>query len=130
MGDAFLCFRCGADLAEVRRPITRRTHCPDCFAELHSCLMCKKYTTDFHTHCTDDRSDPPERKDSANFCSWFSPRYGAFDDRGKSQADAARGKLGSLFSEDQGEDASDAEPDEPARDESLSAAEALFGKDD
>lgn len=118
------CFKCGASLDQVPRPITRRSNCPDCSAELHCCLMCRRYTTRFHTKCDDERTDPPERKDSANFCEYYLPRSGAFDAHGKSEADAASAKLRSLFGEDGG-----GEP-AAADDDPISAAEALFRKDD
>ena len=137
MSGGFLCFKCGANLREVQRPITRLSHCPECFAELRCCLMCKKYTTVYHTKCTDERADPPERKDSANFCDWYSPRFGAFDPAGNSAADAARGELASLFDAGAVEPESGGTDEEAEREESpaaadgpVSAAEALFKKDD
>ena len=63
-----VCFKGGTSLDQVPRPITRRSHCPECFAELHSCLMCRRYTVKFQTRRHDERTDPPERSDNANFC--------------------------------------------------------------
>ena len=124
-----VCFKCGTSLDQVPRPITRRSHCPECFAELHCCLMCRRYTTRFHTKCEDERADPPERKDNANFCDYYKPRSGAFDAHGKMDADAAGSELKALFGrgeesggDEGGEDSS--EPDDPRDD-----ADALFRKD-
>jgi hypothetical protein len=121
-----VCFKCGTSLDQVPRPITRRSHCPECFAELYSCLMCRRYTTRFHSKCEDERADPPERKDNANFCEYFKPRSGAFDAHGKMDADAASNELNALFGKG---DAEAGESDDVGSDESRSAAEDLFQKD-
>lgn len=120
------CFKCGEDLKDVPRPITRMSHCPACFAELHCCLMCRKYTTRYHTRCTDERTDPPERKDSANFCDYFAPAPDAFDAAGYDADEAARAKAAELFG---GVDPSEVDAGEDEEDPT-SAAEALFKKED
>lgn len=117
-----VCFKCGASLKDIPRPITRLSHCPDCYAELHCCLMCRKYTERYHTRCTDERTDPPERKDTANFCDYFVPRPDAFDPQEKAADQAARERLAGLFGEAPPSD------EGPSDEEARQAAESLFGK--
>jgi hypothetical protein len=92
--------------------------------------MCRRYTTKFHTKCEDERADPPERKDSANFCEYYKPRAGAFDAYGKMEGDAASAQLKALFGQSGGETDEEDAPGAPAAaDDPLSAAESLFKKD-
>ena len=40
MSHNLACFRCGASLAALSLPLSRRDQCPDCSADLHVCKMC------------------------------------------------------------------------------------------
>jgi len=105
------------------------SHCKACFAELHACLMCSKYTTRFHRKCEDERTDPPERKDSANFCEYYKPRAGAFDAHGKMEGDAASAELKALFGKGtEADPTQDDGADQAPASDPRSAAEALFKK--
>lgn len=105
-GESLVCWKCGASLKDVPRPITRHSNCLSCYAELHSCVMCKRYDTRYPNRCSDERADPPVHKDSANFCDYFAPRPGTFDAGGKKASKRAQAELEALFG---GQDSTDAD---------------------
>lgn len=136
MGDnSLICWKCGASLEDVPRPITRHSNCPACYAELHCCVMCKSFDARYPNRCSDERADPPVHKDSANFCEFFKPRPNAFDttqDRESKQAKAelqalfgAEGGAGDAPEEGEAEDKSRPKTEEERAREEL---EKLFGK--
>jgi hypothetical protein len=43
MTHAIACFRCGASLAALSLPLSRRDECPECTASLHVCRMCRHF---------------------------------------------------------------------------------------
>lgn len=97
---SLVCWKCGASLKTVPRPLTRRSNCPECYAELHCCVMCKSYDNRYPNRCNDERADPPVHKDSANFCEYFKPMPNAFDAGGHKESRAAQAELKALFGED------------------------------
>lgn len=110
MGDkSLVCWKCGASLKKVPRPITRHSNCPACYAELHCCVMCKSYDTRYPNRCNDERADPPVYKDTANFCEFFKPLPNAFDPSQDQASKQAQAELKAMFGEDDGSD-EDAEP--------------------
>lgn len=90
------CWNCGASLAEIPRPISRHANCLQCHAELHACRLCRHFEPRRPTQCTEDRAEPPTRKDIANFCEWFEPTAVA-DGRVLDRNAAAKAKLDALF---------------------------------
>lgn len=134
---ALVCWKCGASLKNVPRPITRRSNCLACYAELHVCLMCKSYDTRYPNRCSDERADPPVHKDSANFCEFFKPKPDAFDAGGERASRKAEAELKALFGEDEGEAADgpqepSAEPEaapETEEEKARRELEKLFGRD-
>ncbi|MBA1146343.1 hypothetical protein H0Z60_04655 [Ectothiorhodospiraceae bacterium WFHF3C12] len=109
-----LCWKCGASLADVPRPITRHSNCPECYAELHCCRMCRKLDSRYTSGCSDERTDPPEDKGRANFCEYYSPSPEAFSAADAAEAARAKARLDALFGE--GADDGDGES-EPAESE-------------
>ncbi len=128
-----VCWNCGASLAEIPRPISRHANCPACFEDLHCCRLCRHYAPGITGQCEDDRTDPPIHKETANFCDFFRPVFGAYRARTGTQRDAARARLDALFDTPESapdEDASGA-PDVPSKEEEARAKlDALFGKGD
>ncbi len=61
--------------------------------------MCRKYDTRFTNKCDDDRTDPPLRKDTANFCDYFSPSSESFEAEERAASQAAATDLKALFGE-------------------------------
>ena len=50
--------------------------------------------------CLEDRADPPLQKENANFCDFYSPRSGAFEQKNADKGAAARTDLHGLFGAD------------------------------
>ena len=98
MAHDFACFRCGASLAALSLPFTRRDQCPECSVDLHVCRMCAHFDTRVARQCREDGAEDVKEKEQANFCDWFSPSRAAFDPQRRSEADRARAALEALFS--------------------------------
>ena len=90
------CWNCGASLAAIPRPISRQANCLTCHAELHACRLCRHYAPRHPAQCTEDRAEPPPRKDVANFCEWFEPTSVA-NARALDRNAAAKANLDALF---------------------------------
>ncbi len=101
---ALLCWNCGENLDDIPRPISRHASCPACFNELHCCRLCRHYDASKTATCFEDRADPPLQKENANFCDFFSPKFGAYEDRTSQKSDAARSDLEALFGADEAAD--------------------------
>lgn len=125
---SLVCWNCGQDLESIPRPISRHVQCPKCFEALHSCRMCRFHNPDVTGQCEDERADPPTRRESANFCEYFKPRFDAFAPRRSRDADAARARLDALFGNTAGNETADPAPPTPASpaDSARAALEALF----
>jgi len=100
------CFRCGAALASLSLPLSRRDACPDCSAHLHVCRMCRNFDATVPAQCLEEDAEDVTDKERQNFCDWFVPSEDAFDPATKEKAEKARQSLDSLFGD--GELASDA----------------------
>ena len=116
-GDELRCYRCGASLAELTPPISRRDHCPGCGVFLHVCRMCTQFRRDVARQCTEDDAEEVLDKEAVNFCEWFEPSAAAFDPARAATATQAEQELAALFG---GEDT------EQRADPDASAAEDLF----
>jgi len=111
------CYRCGASLAALSPPLSRRDQCPQCSADLHVCRMCLNFRRNVPRQCTEDGAEEVLEKERPNFCDWFRPSPSAFDPAAATAAARAEQALASLFGE--GEAADDADP-------AAGAAEDLF----
>lgn len=65
-----MCKKCGKPI--VIESIYRTTVCPDCGAELHSCVNCKFYSPGRHFDCGETVDELVSDKERANFCGSFS----------------------------------------------------------
>ena len=95
-----VCYRCGASLAALSLPLSRRDQCPDCSADLHVCKMCVSFDSTVPRKCLEDGAEDVTDKERPNFCDWFRPSDKAFDPMRKSDADAAQEALAALFGDD------------------------------
>jgi hypothetical protein len=118
MSHNIACFRCGASLASLSLPLSRRDECPECSAHLHVCRMCCHFDTAAVHQCLEDDAEEVGDKERVNFCEWFVPAENAFDPAAKAEAERAKQSLDALFG------AGDSAPDGP--DSALSEAEKLF----
>lgn len=128
-----VCWNCGASLADIPRPISRHANCPACFEDLHCCRLCRHYAPGVTGQCEDDRADPPIHKETANFCDYFRPVFGAYRERTGTKRDTARARLDALF------ETPEAAPDDEGpgapvvsskEEEARAKLDALFGKGD
>ena len=72
-----VCWKCGASLDEVPKPISRYAECLECRAELHVCRLCRFYDTSVAQDCREPMADEVKDKTRANFCEFFEPRADA-----------------------------------------------------
>lgn len=100
MSHNLACFRCGASLAALSLPLSRRDQCPDCTADLHVCKMCVNFDVSVPRKCREDGAEDVSEKERPNFCDWFKPSDTAFNPHRKSKEDAARDALAALFGDD------------------------------
>jgi len=118
MDDVLACFRCGASLAQLSLPLSRRDLCPACGISLHVCRMCLYFDATVPKQCREDDAEEVVDKEKVNFCEWFKPAPGAFDPARAGEAERAKAALSALF----GGEA----PAQPEADSLLSKAEDLF----
>ena len=90
------CHACGKALDFVG-PIGRRSVCPHCDADLHSCINCRFYEESSPHECREPHADHHVDKIASNACDLYRLGDGASRRRGSSQA--ARDQLGALFGE-------------------------------
>ena len=118
MSQNIACFRCGASLASLSLPLSRRDECPGCSAHLHVCRMCRHFDPTAVRQCLEDDAEDVSDKERLNFCEWFVPSEDAFDPAARAEADRAKQSLDALFG--------DGDAPSGAADSSLSEAEKLF----
>lgn len=92
--DNLFCWKCNADLKAVPQPFGRRAECPACAAELHVCRMCRHYDTAKAKQCREPVAEPVNDKTRANFCDWFQPRPGTWQ---QAAVTASQSALDDLF---------------------------------
>jgi len=102
MGHALVCWKCGADLAALTLPLSRRDECARCRAELHACRMCVEYDERVAKRCREPTAEEVSDKEKANFCDHFRPRPHAWVASpaaapAGSAAEQARAELERLF---------------------------------
>lgn len=115
---ALHCYRCGADLARLTLPLSRRDTCPSCRVDLHVCLMCVHYDPRVAEQCTEDDALEVREKARANFCDYFTPNEAAYAPGRMSAEERAQAQLDALFGG--GDDGAGGD------DHTLSDAESLF----
>ena len=97
MTEALVCWKCGASLAGVPLPLSRRAECPACHAELHVCRLCRYYDARVNAQCTEDRAEEVREKERANFCDYFKPKSGAYTARDSAKTRAAQAAVDALL---------------------------------
>ena len=97
MAEELACYRCGASLAALSLPLSRRDGCPQCAVHLHVCRMCVFFAPYVPKQCREDDAEEVRDKESANFCDWFEPAVGAFDSQRAAAAHRAGSELAALF---------------------------------
>ena len=113
------CWHCGGSLKDVPRPIRSQMRCPHCRADLHVCRMCRSYDKRYIGHCSHDEADRVLDKESANYCTFYSPEPNAFGTERHDPAAQAKSELDALFGSEQ----SQAEVREPGAEASMTSKE-------
>jgi hypothetical protein len=75
-------FQCAACGAQIQDRVTRRSTCPSCRADLHSCLNCRHYSRGRHNDCAEPQAELVKDRKRANFCDFFQMRKGPHGSRG------------------------------------------------
>lgn len=96
-GNALVCWKCGASIAELHLPLGRLAECPACRAYLHVCRMCRFYDPRVSRQCREDDAEEVKDKEHSNFCDYFKPRPDACRSRPDARSEAARDRLDALF---------------------------------
>lgn len=97
MAGNLVCWKCGAALAALTLPLSRRDECRQCRAELHVCRLCVDYDERLAKRCREPTAEEVHDKEKANFCDHFSPRPDAWKPPDTRAADSARAELERLF---------------------------------
>jgi hypothetical protein len=108
---SLVCWKCGASLAGMLLPLSRRDTCPSCRADLHVCKLCRHYDAHRAGQCRELAADRVADKVRGNDCGWFVPRPEAYKGGGAAMAQASRGALDVLFENQAG----GGEPNPPAK---------------
>ena len=66
-----MCWYCGSAIEEAD-PIGRSLRCPKCGKDLRVCRHCRFYLSGARGDCSESQAAPPQDKERANFCDWFS----------------------------------------------------------
>lgn len=126
-----VCWRCGASLKDIPKPLVRLAQCKACGADLHVCRLCKFYNPNHFEKCDHEMAEPAREVDVANFCHYFRPKADAYIPQEKSRADDAMAQLKALFGDTADTTAED-DKQQAAKTEQDAAKEkfeALFKKD-
>lgn len=97
MGTSLVCWKCGASLATVKQPFSRRAECPACQAELHVCRLCVLFNPRISERCEEPRAEHPRDDARANFCDYFKPRPDAHTPPDAGKSAVARSRVDALF---------------------------------
>lgn len=95
--ETLICWSCGHTLDQVLLPVSRHEYCPHCAEAVHCCRLCMHFARDVPDQCREDRAEPPTDKTAANFCEYFSPRFGGGPDAPDRRQEEARARLDALF---------------------------------
>lgn len=66
------CFSCKKELEfDQGFNISRTEECPYCYANIHSCKMCKFFNTSSYNNCSEPSAERVVEKEKANFCDFY-----------------------------------------------------------
>ena len=96
MTESFVCWKCGASVADLNLPFSRTDECRACRAEQHVCRMCRFYDPRKAKSCAEPIADEVQDKTRANFCGYFEAAPGRFVPRSGAEY-RSRDALDALF---------------------------------
>ena len=89
------CAHCGAKLDVVGNAVGRRDVCPECGADVRSCVNCRHYDPHVAKECKEPFAEVPDDKESGNFCEFY--QLGEGGSRGLKSHTAAMSAAEALF---------------------------------
>ena len=95
--EQWVCWRCGAAVADLPRPFSRTAECAACRADLHVCKMCRFFAPNVRNGCREPMAEPVSNKERSNFCAFHQAAPNVYRAQDHSAADAARAQLDALF---------------------------------
>ena len=95
---SYRCSKCSHEIPlSVGARVGRRDSCPQCGADLHSCLHCVHHDRSAYNECREPQAERVLDKERSNMCDYFTPYTGpARDPKGKGSTDYLKG-LDDLF---------------------------------
>ena len=96
MADTIVCWKCGASLAALPQPFARAEVCPSCRADVHVCRQCVFFDRSRSKQCRETIVDEVSNKERSNFCGYFKPKAGAYQNTDDATA-RAKAELERLF---------------------------------
>ena len=127
MSAQLVCWKCGTSLDDLPLPLSRRAECPSCRTDLHVCRLCEFYEPRVSNSCREPIAEEVKDKERANFCGYFSARFGAYRKGEDALARKARDQLEALFGMEAG---SGSDHDSAEADRARAELNRLFGVDD
>lgn len=89
------CAGCGRELPAG--PYARRDACPNCGADLHSCVHCTFYAPGHYNNCREPQAERVLDPEKANFCDYFRPGRAESGHPAADPRAEARARLDALF---------------------------------
>lgn len=65
-----ICSSCKKEII-IDKYFSRKSICPNCGADLHSCVNCKFYSEKSHNKCLEPKAEFQRTREKANFCDYF-----------------------------------------------------------
>lgn len=124
MAEEWVCWKCGASIADQPLPLARLSICAACRSDLHVCRLCTFYDPGVAKACREPVAEEVQDKGRANFCGYFQPRPGAWRPQGAAATGAARAQLEALFG------GGDGAPDGREAEQARERLEQLFDNKD
>lgn len=127
MTNRLVCWKCGTEIPAADLPVSRRSECRKCYADLHVCVMCRFFSPKLDTKCSHLTADSVREKERSNFCDHFRPRPNAHMPMVDVKAEKAKSELAALFGSGNEESTPAVKTDADRAREEL---EKLFGTQD
>src|ERR1700693_2304437 len=97
MAHNLVCWKCGASLAALTLPLSRRDEWSRCRARLHLCRMGSDSDPHVAKQCREPTAEEVNDKTHANFCDFFAPRAAAYTPPNTAEVARTQTELEKLF---------------------------------
>lgn len=125
-----VCWKCGTKIDDGDLPVSRRSECRACHADLHICIMCKFYNPRLDKKCEHLTADAVREKERSNFCDHFKPRKNAHEPMIDNASEKAKSELAALFGAEASDETDVVKLAQQEKDKARIELEKLFGKND